>query len=153
MKVDLLLAMNWMKEAWNGVTAETISNCFKKAGFRMEEDLLEETPLQEDESEMQDSEFMDWVAADDCLRVHEDTPDADDADEETEEEDEDQAQEPEKPSFKDLCNATDVIRKYSMFVELIPNAEKICSEIEKSAYDSFHQSLKQSKITDFFTNQ
>lgn len=32
-KIDLLEALKLVKLAWDNVTAETISNCFKKAGF------------------------------------------------------------------------------------------------------------------------
>lgn len=31
--MNVVDAMNFMRHSWNDVTAETIANCFKKAGF------------------------------------------------------------------------------------------------------------------------
>lgn len=46
-KVDILGALNMVKTAWTNVTAETIRNCFRKAGFitGQETDSVEETDV------------------------------------------------------------------------------------------------------------
>jgi len=60
MKVDVLMVMNWCRCAWDGVTQETIKNCYRKAYFvkttsqdddddiSMETDFFMETGIEND---------------------------------------------------------------------------------------------------------
>ena len=135
-KVDLLLAMNWIREAWNYVTVQTISNCFKKAGFNREgenseEDAILPTGTHSDSVEQLDEEtvqFDEWVSADDNIRVH-DEMQTDDTEEEEDNEEEDGEVEEEItdiPSFADARNALSIkLRKYSLFVNLHPNMDAL----------------------------
>ncbi|KAH3740026.1 hypothetical protein DPMN_046721 [Dreissena polymorpha] len=42
LKVNILQALLMMKRAWESVTATTIQNCFKHAGFRKEEETIDD---------------------------------------------------------------------------------------------------------------
>ena len=39
-KIDLLDALHFLDRAWNSVKPETLSNCFRKAGFSIEVNLI-----------------------------------------------------------------------------------------------------------------
>ena len=96
-------ALNFMAESWNQVTADTISKCFVKSGFRLSDETGEREPSESPEAAFYDvcfdilkqrlnldTDFNSFVHADDALLVSE----ANDLDWETDDE-MDEASEPE----------------------------------------------------------
>lgn len=72
MKINALQSINWMHSAWKAVTAETICNCFKKAGFILNNELS--SPVLEEDvtlvSDLTQYENMDeFIGIDDLLCV------------------------------------------------------------------------------------
>jgi hypothetical protein len=148
-KIDLLLAMTWVKSAWESVTPVTIKNCFRKAGFTSQYD--EETEIESDEDNM-DPEFNEWVSADDAVRVHEDQPVIEHENSETEIEEDEEEEAIEllvKPSFVQLTDALNLIRRYDLFHNIHPDAGSLCDSLEKEAFYADVNSRKQSLITDY----
>lgn len=128
-KINVLDAMWMITKAWNNVTKKTISNCFKKSGFKaeeQEEDVTDVPTNWEEVSEaldLQGMEFEEFVSFDDDVAVCGELTEADildsvsaDPDADPEEEEETESDRPD-PTVKDARKALEV------FI-----SEKICFE-------------------------
>ena len=60
-RIILKDAINWINSSWNGVTQQTIENCFRKSGFDSTPDVIEIDSNSENEELVQSLELMQTV--------------------------------------------------------------------------------------------
>ena len=80
--VDILLAIRWVKQAWESVTSETVKNCFRRCGISLDRGATveNEDPFADLDSETEDMSHLDelvqqlhcGVTADEYITVEED---------------------------------------------------------------------------------
>ena len=153
-KIDLLLAMNWIRTAWQGVTEATIRNCFSKAGILSEGEQVTGTDTDRETEEDVGQEMEDWVTVDNNLRVHAEQQQQSHEDSETEAEDEEESDGEDliKPSFVQVVEALNVIRRFDQFHEVHTNTSQLCDQLERQAFAADVAARKQSKVTDYFSS-
>ncbi|XP_064483693.1 tigger transposable element-derived protein 4-like [Ornithodoros turicata] len=159
-QIDVLGAIHMLTASWAAVEPQTISNCFKKAGF------LEADVVHEDESTSEpelsdqfrakgllDMDFSHYVTSDDHLDVCAEESLDDLFDEVCFAQDEEQMPEPleyerKKPSVQEVCSALDVLQNY---VELEDESGEILQSLQRvQGFVSRVMYTKQKKIPDYF---
>jgi DDE superfamily endonuclease len=162
-KIDVLMAMNWVKFAWDSVTKDTIANCFREALFVKDAaDLGDVDVIQIEENILPDlltalGETVDadeYVSADDALNAVDPNPEEEEDDDETEidegvaNEEGEEAEGIQEPSMEEAAKAMDVLTRkfyHSNFVSQIQ-----FDQFERSFLNMRISSMKQTKMTDFF---
>uniref|UniRef100_A0A914WT09 HTH CENPB-type domain-containing protein n=1 Tax=Plectus sambesii TaxID=2011161 RepID=A0A914WT09_9BILA len=164
--VDVLQALHMVKSAWNLVTPQTISNCFRKAKFTSQSDEIdvqESEVVQEDQGSpnaedlgISAEEFTELINCDQELECYgELTPqeiianfcrgdknDSHDQDGEVEE------TERQMPTNGEILNALNVLR---VAVEMKGSNFERFYAFEQEIFDITRSNKKQSKITQFFS--
>lgn len=176
-KINLLDAMWMLTKAWQNVSKTTISNCFKKSGFKIiEEDVDEPTPLPidvaprdwtkvRDELDLQELEFEDFVTFDDDVAVCGEVTENDilssvglqpQPDEEMEQDDEEadngeDDQQSSEYTVQDARKSLNVLKCLFTKKDFISDEVVKCINVLDSTLDTIHMNTgKQSKINDFF---
>lgn len=179
MNINLLEAINLVSKAWDRVTAETIKNCFKHAGFtskNLEEPLETESYDEEDDLPLMEwlqvvvkstekiishEEFLDFVRVDENVETCGELTDEDilqtiqipPPEEEEETVDGESESDFTPPNVLQAMQALSVVRNFIAFNNSV--SEDLLQHVRKLELE-FEQSMlknkKQSKITDYILN-
>lgn len=179
-KLNILEAILMSNSAWNELRSEVISNCFTKAGFLEENTdnsesntnvINKESNVNSEETDLwnevcntfgtNDLSFDDFINADNEL-VTSETLDLDQIKQmsfksNTEtiqfsdiEDDSEETIELKNGNFNDALTALSTIKSYFLLNENLVDNLSLIDKIEDIMYKNHLNSLKQSKITDFF---
>lgn len=153
----VLTAMLFVDKAWNSVTSTTISNCFKKSGFKSS---LQETQVNEDISILprlweslclQTVSFNDYVQVDENIAVCGSLSDAEILAAKDEDEDDDDNSEPIPPvTLKEASSSLNKLRQFYLQSTVDDNVFKALFTLEKNLDQAGLTVSKQKKMTDFF---
>ena len=72
--VNILLAIQWLREAWKEVTNLTIKNCFEKCDIKGDNELMEVEEDDDLEFEALGKEFTTDISAAECANFDENVP-------------------------------------------------------------------------------
>ena len=168
-EVDILMAMNWCKLAWESVSSQTIRNCFIKAFFKREpaksRTVIELDEQSDDEiqeisqllSKINDQDIEvdaeNYVTADDKIITSDPDPNIviveDDVDIDDSKESEESGEE--SPTAKDAIAAMEILTRFFY-------ANNFMSQTEFNTFETrFNTKVesmkKQTAITDFFSRK
>ena len=166
-KFSLFDAITLVHNCWNKVTEETISNCFRKAGFFSVPTIVdEETQIDEPIRNLWDHlrehyqlpEFLEFVNIDDNLittenPLNDDIIDSENVADQENNDDDEQGPPPVIPSSKEAENMLNSLQVYFSCHADSVNFDIACSYITKLQYQLSSARIaatKQKKITDFF---
>ena len=132
--ITLLDAVHLIAESWDNVKESTIDHCFKHAGFRNENDEMEET---EEFDSLADIPLPDNVSRDDFLAVQERDDEIVIC----------------RESSSTVFKALGVVRKYCQKTGLERPVFQALRAIEKGLEQEIRQSRTQTLLTDFFPSE
>lgn len=168
-KIDILMAMNWIKFAWESVTGDTIKNCFKKAHFVKDQDedqnedihslheaIAEiESEIREKIHDIGEGDATDFITFDDNL-VAVDPLDIDDDETEVEDDNETEVEDEDEIdivpiSIKEAAKAMSTLRDF-FFQENFTSHQDF-QKFENDFHKRQSELKEQSLITDFIVTQ
>lgn len=156
-KIDLLLASKWTNSAWNDVTEATVRNCFRKAGFRNEEE-EEEAEIEFPSLEALGGETVsteEFLGADDSVCVSgshiENIPVQDSArdDDQSDDEEEDEVVAQVEPSNSEAMRALLTLKSFMLFKDN-NTQDKSFDQMDDFIHKCIREGMVQTKISDVF---
>ena len=153
--VTLLDAVNLLSEAWDSVKVETVANCFKHAGFTIEDqngaaediDVLQDVNLP---GSMTREELEDHINIDEEADVVGESTDQELMEQVKRDKIEEEDDGEDVPSNINVLDALKVVRSYAQH-NVLNNAMFSLREIENHLAVAVHAKKSQSSITSFFS--
>lgn len=152
-EIDVMQAMRWSLSAWDSVTKTTVFNCFKKAGFKTEDDHFDSDTETEELQTFSSSLLPEGVSLDDYASVDDELVVTDEVQvittEESESEDEEEEEQTDpKPSKADALNAFRLLVRYNEYESFV--SQDVIDKMERRILKHAIETKVQTKITDYF---